>query len=188
MWNVKTIAGLALAFCGVVALLAYLSWPKPTDPVTPIAEQATQLPDPIPAPTITIPEAPGKPALIAKPKTPEARKRTKLPPAIFDQPETYLMAVGALQSEDDRSYTISSVLDRRTGETTVHAVADPLPWFDFRTKGNAGVYYGIKDGNAVLRGVVNQEAFRIKRITAGAHATLDSDGEYFIGIGAQYKW
>lgn len=182
---------IVLALAGVLALSVWLMWPAPTPSVTPGTSVAQPLPPAVSAaPSIEIPETktPTRPPIRAIPKTPAVRAKVKLPPAIFDQADTYLMATGALAAEE-RTYTLSSILDRRTGETTVHAVAEPLPLFSLSTDhGAAGVYYGIKAGEPVFRGVLSQEVFRFKRVRAGGLATLDSDGQWFAGVGAEWRW
>lgn len=193
MWRptARTMIVFALAVCGAAAALAWLMWPDSTPSVTPGSQVAVALPPAVTeAPSIEIPatRTPTRPAIIAIPKTPKVRDKVKLPPALFDAAETYLVATGSLAAEE-RQYTLSSVLDRRTGETTVHAVAEPLPWFSLSTDhGAAGVYYGIKDGEPVWRGTLSQEVFRVKRARVQGVASLDSDGEAFAGIGAEIRW
>lgn len=177
---------------GACALLAWALWPDSTPSVTPVTEQAAPLPPAVPeAPRVTIPgtATPTAPPMSGVAKTPALRKKTKLPPAMFDAPETYITATGALQSEDDRRYTLTSILDRRTGETQVYAVAYPLPWFSLATDhGAASLHYGLKDGEPVFRGTLSQEVFRIKQARVGGLAQLDSDGEWFAGLGVQFRW
>jgi hypothetical protein len=199
-WTARTLIVLALAACGALALLAWWLWPVPTPSVTPPSDQAVVLPPAVSeAPSLEIPDTaapadpvvqrPARPAIKAIPKTPEVRAKLKLPPALFDGPETFIMATGSLQSEDDRAYTLSSLLDRRTGETSVHAVAEPLPMFSLAMDhGAAGVYYGIKDGQPVFRGALSQEVFRIQRARAGGTLQLDSDGAWFAGVGVEVRW
>lgn len=188
----------ALVGFGVCALLAWALWPDTTPAVTPTQQQAAPLPPAVSEPPSVqvpgteqpaTPMAQAKPPIMAVPKTPKVRDKVKLPPAIFDAAETYIMATGKLQSRDDNSYTMTSVLDRRTGETQVYAVADPLPWFSLDiSRGAAGIYYGLKDGQPVFRGALSQEVFRIKTVRARAVANLDSDGEWFAGVGAEVRW
>ena len=182
---------IVLAQAGVLALSVWLMRPAPTPSVTPGTSVAQPLPPAVSAaPSVEIPETktPTRPPIRAIPKTPAVRAKVKLPPAIFDQTETYLMATGLLAAEE-RTYTLSSILDRRTGETTVHARAEPLPLFSLSTDhGAAGVYYGLKSGEPGFRGVLSQEVFRLKRVRAGGLATLDSDGQWFAGVGAEWRW
>lgn len=182
---------IVLALAGVLALSVWLMRPAPTPSVTPGTSVAQPLPPAVSAaPSLEIPETktPTRPPIRAIPKTPAVRAKVKLPPAIFDQADTYLMATGALAAEE-RTYTLSSILDRRTGETTVHARAEPLPLFSLSTDhGAAGLHYGLKNGDPVWRGSLSQEVFRIKQLRADATATLDSDGEWFAGVGAKIKW
>ncbi len=191
--SARTIAGVALASCAVAALITYLivTWPT-VEPLKPTQQQAQPLPPAVPdAPKIDVPgtKAPDKPPIKAQEKTPELRKRTKLPPAMFDAKDTYIMATGALQSEDDRSYTLSSVLDRRTGETQVYAVADPLPLLARENKRAIGIGYGIReDGQQV--GIIHArwDVIRAKQIHAGVHALADTEGRAAAWINVEWRF
>jgi len=185
--SARSMIGVALVSVLASALITalILGWPRG---VTPTTEQAEALPPAVPdKPSVIVPPPAAKAPYVAQPKTPQLRKKTKLPPALFDGPENFILATGQLDAEE-RPYTLSSVLDRRTGETQVYAVADPLPVFSLSDRGSMGVFYGVKGGDPVFRATLSQEVFRVKAVRAGATASLDSDGEWFAGLGAEVKW
>lgn len=135
-WNATTIAAFVLACLLVAALIGWLMWPKPMPTVKPGSSVAVELPSAVSTPpSVEIPgttqpatpTTPAKPAFKALPKTPEVRKRTKLPPAMFDQPEIYIMATSTVLAADTDT-TVTGILDRRTGEMSLQAVAEPAPW------------------------------------------------------------
>lgn len=195
-WTAKTWTVLALAACGALALLAWLLWPEPTPSVTPPTGQAVTLPPAVTEPpSIEIPgtaqpatpTATARPALIAVPKTPKVRDKLKLPPALFDGPETYIMATGTLAAEE-RGYTLSSVLDRRTGVTTVHAVAEPEPWLALESHGAVGVAHGIAAEGQATAVYWRHSLVRSKAVHAGAFGFFDTEGQRFLGGSIEWRY
>lgn len=173
-WTAAIWIVLALALCGVIAMWVWLSQPTPTPPATAGTQQAVPLPPAVTTPpSIEIPNTgtPDRPTIRAIPKTPEVRKRTKLPPALFDGPDTFIMATGALDAER-RTYTLSSVLDRRTGETQVHAVADPLPWLARGREYEIAIGYTMRHGVEVK---ARADLVQIKSLYSYAEARANQD-------------
>lgn len=118
---------------------------------------------------------------------PAAKKKLKLPPAA--QADAALHVVASTRTpSDERSHTVTSVLDTRTGEFTTYDRVEPLPWLAVSTKSQVGMYYGLKRGEQVIRLEGRQELLQIKAVRVGATATLDSDGETFVGVGAWARW
>lgn len=195
-WTAKTWTVLALVACGALALLAWWLWPEPAPSVPPPTGQAVTLPPAVSEPpSIEIPATaqpatpttPARPALIAVPKTSEVRDKLKLPPALFDGPETYIMATGTLAAEE-RGYTLSSVLDRRTGETTVHAVAEALPWLALESHGAIGLAHGYaREGQATA--VYGRHSFvRSKDVHAGLYGFVDTSQQRFLGAFVEWRY
>lgn len=189
--SVRTMIGVALV-SGLVSVLItslFLGWwadkPAP-QAVTPGTHQAAPLPPAVTTPpSIEIPDTktPTRPAMRAIPKTPEVRKRTKLPPAMLDGDDTFLLATGHLAAEK-RDYTITSTLDRRTGETQVHAVADPLPWLARASEYEIAVGYTIKHG---IEAKARADMIRSKSLYGYAEARANQDeADIGIYIGARF--
>ncbi len=83
---------------------------------------------------------------------------------------------------------MTTVLDASTGKFETYDRAEPLPWLAVSTKSQVGMYYGLKRGEHVIRLEGQQELLQIKAVRVGAVATLDSDGETFVGVGAWARW
>lgn len=98
------------------------------------------------------------------------------------------VATSSVVRPDIRPHTLTTVVDLSTGEFTVHDKTEPLPWVALTRRGEAGIAYGIKDGMQTTRIYVQQDLINIKAVSLGAAATLDQDGEWFVGFKAGYRW
>ena len=118
---------------------------------------------------------------------PEAKRKLKLPKAI--QADTKQHVTAATQVEpSERPVVVTSVFDEDTGSTTTYITEEPRPWIGFRDRGFASLAYGIKPGGPVVRLTAAQEFAQVKAIGLGAIGHIDSDGEYFVGVGGTYRW
>lgn len=179
-WNATTIAAFALACLLVAALIGWLMWPSPTPTVKPGSSVAVDLPSAVTvAPTVEIPgtaqpatpTAPARPAFKALPKTPEVRKRTKLPPAMFDAPETFIMATSTVPSSDTDT-TVTGVLDSRTGEMSLQAVAEPAPWLSRARQIEVAAGYTMQHG---LEAKARADLLRSKSLYGYVEARANRD-------------
>lgn len=154
-------------------------------------------PDPMP-PGIHLPANPAPelmreetvPVLVAEPiqvYRPAVKAKLKLPPAVQADAKQHVVA-STRTPADERPHTVTTTLDTSTGEFTSHDRADPLPWLAVNTKTEIGLFYGLKGGEQVIRLQGQQDLLQIKAVRVGATATLDSDGEAFVGVGAWARW
>lgn len=163
-------------FIGITGVSLYFHF-KP-DPAPPgIHMPAT------PAPEIRLEET--VPIIIdfVKVYKPAVKKKLKLPPAVQSDAKQHVVA-STKTPNDERPHTVTTVLDTSTGEFTSYDRAEPLPWLAVSTKTQIGLFFGLKGGDQVIRLQGQQELLQIKAMRVGATATLDSDGETFIGVGA----
>ena len=118
---------------------------------------------------------------------PKAKAALKLPETAASNPSIY--ALGAARIEPDfRPVTVTTTLDADTGEVQVYSKREPLPWIAIPHRGEAGIAYGIKDGQPAARLTVQQALLDIKALRLSATATLDQDGDTFAGVGLSYRW
>jgi hypothetical protein len=96
-------------------------------------------------------------------------------------------ATARLEAEE-RPYTLSSTWDEQSGESRIWAQPEPLPLFSLSDKGHYGLHYGVKGGDPVIRASLSQEVFKVKDARAGVNATIDSDGQWFAGIGVEVRY
>lgn len=90
----------------------------------------------------------------------------------------------------ERPTEVTQVLDITTGETKTYVTSLPSPWFRFEHKGSASLDYGYKRNNnsPVLRLNVRENVVQIKDVHLGVTGSLFTDGDYFVGVGGEYRW
>jgi len=90
----------------------------------------------------------------------------------------------------ERDTQVNQVLDISTGETQTYVTELSSPWFAFESKGAASVDYGFKRGStqAVGRLNVRQNLVQVKDVHLGVSGSVYTDGDYFIGLGGEYRW
>lgn len=119
---------------------------------------------------------------------PPAKKKLDLPADVQDDPNKYVLDSVKLPN-DTHPHTITTVIDATTGEVQTFDRRDPLPWFRPEQTGEVRIDYGIKNGMAkVARLTVREDLLQVKALHAGIHATLDTDGQYFLGGGVGWRW
>lgn len=124
-----------------------------------------------------------------------AKIELKLPEAI-KQDDAKEVLESTRVNADDHDQTITTVLNTETGDTETLVRREPLPWLAYRNDGSAGLYTGIKNGTPTARLELKQSIFSVKSIRLGAVATLDQplgysardSPDYFVGVGAEYRW
>ena len=117
----------------------------------------------------------------------KAKVRLNLPKPVQADPKQHVVSA----SKVDYSLvpkTVTTVLDEDTGQFTAYEMREPMPWVSTRDSGYTTLAYGIKDSGPVVRLSAHQSFLNIKAVSLGAVGHLDSDGDYFIGIGATYRW
>jgi hypothetical protein len=167
--------GLALVCSVAAALIVWWVWPS-----NPPASVAPSTPLP-PAP-----QAKDQPQETIKVKT-VIVYRDRPVPLPSAKPTERVTATGRLEAEA-RPYTLSATLDTETGQSRVWAQPEPLPWVGLSHLGAAGVHVGVKDGAQVARLSIRQDVIRSKQVFGGVAASIDSDGQWFAGIGGEYRW
>lgn len=121
-----------------------------------------------------------------------AKKKLALPAAVQDNPNQHVTASVKLQA-DLYPHRITSVLDIETGKTTTYDQRLALPWLALDTSGEAGISYGQRGGDRVVRLEARQSVADIKAVRIGAVASFDQPisggrSDAYIGVGAWYRW
>lgn len=125
----------------------------------------------------------------------QAKIELKLPDAIKQDPTKQVLESTKV-SADYHDQIVTTIIDTETGDSQTFVRREPLPWLAWRDNGSAGIYTGIKNGQPTARLEVKQNIFSVKAVHFGAVATLDqslnssnsSSQDYFIGVGAEYRW
>jgi hypothetical protein len=124
-----------------------------------------------------------------------AKIKLDLPKLVVDDEQKQVVASTTVQG-DDHPQTTTTTVNLETGEFDTFTKKEPLPWLAWDDKGSAGLYTGIKRGGLVARLELKQNIFSVKSVHVGAVATLDQpissaaglQTDYFIGVGAEYRW
>ncbi len=123
----------------------------------------------------------------------QAKANLKLPAAVAADPHQEVIAASQVKS-DLRPQTISTVVNTETGAVQTFVKTDPYPWFAIETRGELRMGYGYKY-SALARTVapvgrlhLGYDVVRVKALTIGVTATVDTDREAFVGVGVSYKF
>jgi hypothetical protein len=118
-----------------------------------------------------------------------SKAKVKLPPEAIENANIKLTASSVIKSSE-YPVQVSQVLDITTGETETFVQEVPKPWIAFENRGAASLDYGFKRGatNPVLRLNLRENLVQLKGIHLGLSGSIHSDGDYFVGVGGEYKW
>lgn len=117
----------------------------------------------------------------------KAKSNLGLPPQVRVDKKKHVIA--ATQVERSlKPQTITTVLDEETGVSQTYTTVEKYPWLGANPSGSLSLSYGLRSGEPVTRLSMTQDVFQIKAINFGGVGHLDSDGQYFVGVGATYRW
>lgn len=168
--------GLLLAAC--CAWWYFTPEPAPVDSWTPA--QASPQVAPVPKQTIH----PSKVRAYA----PAAKAKLKLPDSMLNDPSVYVLDSSLLPS-DTHPQTVTTVIDEQTGEVQTVVRREPLPWLAAEHRGELRLDAGIKNGlSRVGRISLREDLLQVKALHAGINASVDTDGQFFVGAGVGWKW
>lgn len=174
------IAAIAIFIAGI---LAGVYWPQPSQPDTgsKVAEVAPQLSG--------IAKEEIKPEKL-KVYKPEAKDKLPLPQDIKKDKDEHVIDASKIKG-DGHDHTVITVVNDKTGESTTIDYKEPLPWLSIERKRELRLDYGYK-GNPlpvpVLRLTYRADFIQSKMFHAGINTSLDSDLEYFIGLGLGWRF
>lgn len=118
---------------------------------------------------------------------PAAKKKLDLSTDIVDDPNKYVLGSTRLPN-DTHDHTVTTVIDAKTGESTTVVREEPYPWFAQTQRGYVQFGSGLTSRGVIWRTAVSQDMLQIKAIYFGVDATMDSDGQWYAGWHAAYRW
>ena len=124
---------------------------------------------------------------------PEAKKRLNLEKSLQEDASKHVAASSTIKP-DNHPHTVSTVIDDKTGDVTTYDTREPLPWIAVDNHGEAGVAYGIRDGQPTVRLELRQNLVDVKAVKLGVQASIDQpmagigSTSYFVGVGLAYRW
>lgn len=117
-----------------------------------------------------------------------AKTKLKLPPAVQDDPHTHVLGSARLP-KDTHPQTVVTTINEQTGEVQTYTRREPLPWLAVEQTGELRLGYGIKNGMArAVRLTLREDLLQVKALHAGINASIDTDGQYFAGVGVGWRW
>ena len=119
--------------------------------------------------------------------TARAKQTLQLPDTIKSDPNLYVLQSTRVP-KNTHPITITSVIDQTTGDTQTLIREEPLPWFATEQTGEVRLDVGLKNVLNVTRLTVREDLLQVKAMHAGISASLDTDGQIFVGVGVSYKW
>jgi len=93
----------------------------------------------------------------------------------------------------ERPTTVTTVISEETGEARTYTAPAPLPWIATSSRGHVALDAGLKTrglniGEPVVRLSVRQEVLQVKALHLGVAASIDTQGDAFVGAGVSYRW
>ena len=118
---------------------------------------------------------------------PPAKQKLDLPDAIKNDPAAHVIAATRVPI-DPRPQTVTSLIDARTGTVTTLIRRDDYPLLATQRSGELRLDYGYKNAHPITRLTLRADLVQIKAAQLGIAATLDTDGQHFVGAGVGFKW
>lgn len=123
----------------------------------------------------------------------EAKAKLRLPTSVLNDNTQHVTGATTV-TPTERRVTVTSVLDEKTGETTVYTKPEPYPWIAVESRGEARFDMGYKLTRESIvpkpigRLSVVHDFVQVKGFHAGVNVALDTDGAAFAGVGIGYRW
>lgn len=121
------------------------------------------------------------------------KNNLKLPELAQENPALDVIASHQVKA-DDHPQTITTLINTDTGESETYVKRDPLPWLAWEQRGEAGISLGLKNGEPAVRLEARQNMIQVKAVHFGATGSVDqklngaSDTDWYLGVGAWYRW
>jgi hypothetical protein len=177
-----------LILMGICALLAWVLGVllRPAFAPAPQPVPAQVAPEVINAPTVDI--KPPKVRVYAPKVTHELVGKGIVPKGTIDP----VLASSRIEASE-RATTVTTVISEATGEARTYTAPAPLPWIATSSRGHVALDAGLKTrglniGEPVVRLSVRQEVLQVKALHFGVAASIDTQGDAFVGAGVSYRW
>lgn len=121
---------------------------------------------------------------------PVLKKKLSLPQEVVDDDKASVLASSKIAA-GEHGKTVTTVINTETGKSETYVRTDPLPWFAFESRGEVGLYYGIKNGQQAARVQARQDFIQVKALHFGVIGSVDLAAgrpDYFAGVGVAYRW
>jgi hypothetical protein len=181
---------LIIAICIVVVLLWLSHWNSKQETAVNVWQEATPIKQIRKVPKVKKPIKSGTIETYSS----EAKGKLKLPDIIVEDEAKQVISTARVEASDN-PHSVTSIVDTDTGEVQTYVRKEPLPWLAWDTKGEAGMYAGIKNGVPAVRLEAKQGVFQVKALHFGVIGSVDQPisgtpqgPDYFIGAGVWARW
>lgn len=122
-----------------------------------------------------------------------AKFNLKLPATVAKNADEHVLSATQVRATE-RPQTVTTVIDEKTGDTQTFVKTDPYPWIALEHRGEVRMSYGYRYSaqthqlTNVGRLAVTYDAIRVKALTGGVTAQIDTDGQAFVGVGIAYRF
>lgn len=119
---------------------------------------------------------------------PAAKRKTGLPQAVQDDQKKHVVDTAQFPI-GYQPFTAVVVYDESSGDVSIAARNDPLPWIAAERRSFARVGYGIKTHvGGVGQLAIGGNFVQTKALHIGASAELFTDGTGYAGAHVEYQW
>lgn len=119
---------------------------------------------------------------------PAAKGKLNLPPAIAEDPSKHVTSSSTVTA-GERPQAIITLLDQTTGQTTAVVQQLEYPWLATEQRGQMWIGYGLADGGRRAgRLMLREDLLQVKALHLGGQASVDTDGQWFAGVGVAWRW
>lgn len=118
---------------------------------------------------------------------PATKQKLWLPPAVQASTDAHVVAATQVPSTL-RPQTVTAVLDTHTGATSLYIRNDPLPWIALEQHGELSLSRGFRSDIQIYRATFREDVLQIKAAHLGVVGSVDSDGQWFAGVGIRIGW
>ena len=116
-----------------------------------------------------------------------AKKKLDLPAAVQADTKEHVAAATTIKA-DEHPHTVTTVVNEDTGKVKIYDKQEALPWLGVDTHTQVGIFYGYRGLKQIERLSLEQNLVQVKAIHVQLAATVDSDGQHFVGAGLVYRW
>lgn len=118
---------------------------------------------------------------------PDVKNKLPVPDKVKADKDAHVLAASRCEASD-WAHTFTTTIDETTGDSVTYDHRESLPWLSRKTRHALRADYGYKPGGAVTRISYRADLLQIKALHFGVNAAIDSDGEYFVGGGVEWRF
>jgi hypothetical protein len=117
-----------------------------------------------------------------------AKTKTNLPQAVQDDPSKHIVDTASFPITD-RPFTAVATYDEQSGDVSISARNDPLPWLAAENRWYIRFGGGVKTRSGTVGKIaVGGNLVQVKALHVGVEADLYTDGDAYAGAHVEYQF